>query len=130
MNIVIGYDGTNESKDALNLTKIHAKAFNAKVFAVASLMGGKETHPSDIESSEQDLAYAQKFFEADSIPCEKHLLIRGMSPGEDLVQFAEDNRADEIIIGVRKRSKVGKLLFGSTAQYVILNSPCPVVTVR
>lgn len=130
MNIVIGYDGTHESKDALNVTKFHAKAFNAKVFAVASLMGGKETLPSDIETFEQDLEYAQKFFEADSIPCEKHLLIRGMSPGEDLVQFAEDNRADEIIIGVRKRSKVGKLLFGSTAQYVILNSPCPVVTVR
>ncbi|OQX26541.1 MAG: universal stress protein UspA [Desulfobacteraceae bacterium IS3] len=130
MNIVIGYDGTNESKNALNLAKFHAKSFNAKVFAVASLTGGKETLPADIETAEQDLEYAQGVFEAESISCEKHLLIRGMSPGEDLVQFAEDSRADEIIIGVRKRSKVGKLLFGSTAQYVILNSPCPVVTVR
>jgi nucleotide-binding universal stress UspA family protein len=37
---------------------------------------------------------------------------------------------EEIIIGVRRRSKVGKLLFGSTAQYVILKAPCPVVSVR
>ena len=39
-------------------------------------------------------------------------------------------QVEEIIIGVRRRSKVGKLLFGSTAQYVILNAPCPVVSVK
>jgi len=37
---------------------------------------------------------------------------------------------DEIIVGVKRRSKVGKLLMGSTAQYVILQAPCPVVTVK
>ncbi|MGW8186758.1 MAG: universal stress protein, partial [Desulfobacterales bacterium] len=57
-------------------------------------------------------------------------LVRGLSPGEDLVQFAKENRIDEIIIGVRRRSKVGKLVFGSTAQFVILNAPCPVVSVK
>ena len=38
--------------------------------------------------------------------------------------------SDEIIIGLQRKSKVGKLLFGSTAQYIIMNAPCPVVTVR
>ena len=53
-----------------------------------------------------------------------------MEPGEDIVGFAKDNGADEIIIGVKSRSKVGKLLFGSTAQAVILQAHCPVVTVK
>jgi nucleotide-binding universal stress UspA family protein len=57
-------------------------------------------------------------------------LIRGHSPGEELVQFAEDNQINEIIVGVRRRSKVGKLLMGSTAQHVILNAPCPVVSIK
>jgi nucleotide-binding universal stress UspA family protein len=57
-------------------------------------------------------------------------LIRGREPGEDLVEFAAEHQAAEIIIGIRRRSKVGKLLFGSTAQFVILNAPCPVVTVK
>jgi nucleotide-binding universal stress UspA family protein len=53
-----------------------------------------------------------------------------LQAGEDLVMLAEENKVDEIIIGVRRRSKVGKLLFGSTAQYVILNASCPVVSVK
>jgi nucleotide-binding universal stress UspA family protein len=53
-----------------------------------------------------------------------------LEPGEDLVQFAEENAIDLIIIGIQKRSKMGKLLFGSNAQYVILNAACPVLTVK
>ena len=56
--------------------------------------------------------------------------MRGLEAGEDLVQIAEEKKVDEIIIGVRRRSKVGKLIFGSTAQYVILNAPSPVVAVK
>jgi nucleotide-binding universal stress UspA family protein len=40
------------------------------------------------------------------------------------------HKIDEIVIAVKKRSKAGKWLFGSTAQYVIFNAPCPVVSVK
>jgi nucleotide-binding universal stress UspA family protein len=58
------------------------------------------------------------------------LLNSKKSAGEQLVDFAERNNVDEIIIGVGRRSKVGKALFGSTAQHIILNAPCPVVTIK
>ena len=64
------------------------------------------------------------------IPYETHLLISGRQSGEDLVKFAEQNKIDEIVIGIRRRSKAGKLLFGSTGQYVILNAHCPLVSIK
>ena len=57
-------------------------------------------------------------------------MIRGLSPGEDLIEFANENKIDQIVVGVKRRSKVGKLLMGSTAQYVILQAECPVITVK
>ena len=64
------------------------------------------------------------------LACESLLSIRGLEPGVDLVKIAREQDVGEIIVGVKRRSKVGKLLFGSTAQYVILNAPCPVATVK
>jgi nucleotide-binding universal stress UspA family protein len=56
--------------------------------------------------------------------------VTDLTSGEQLVKFAEDEKIDQIFLGIIKKSKVGKFLFGSTAQYVILNAPCPVVTVQ
>ncbi len=128
--IVVGYDGTNTAKAALALAKEHAKAFEATVYVVGSLIGGDDSSVDDIKSAEEDMEYAKAFFEQDEIPCETHLLIRGLVPGEDIVQFSKEISADEIVVGVRRRSKVGKLMFGSTAQFVILEASCPVVSVK
>jgi nucleotide-binding universal stress UspA family protein len=57
-------------------------------------------------------------------------VINDLETGETLVQFAEDHTIDEAVVGVRKTSKVGKLVFGSTAQYLILEAQCPVATVK
>jgi nucleotide-binding universal stress UspA family protein len=114
----------------LALAKKHAKAFNAQVLVVVSLTGGSVTHATEVEHANEDLEFAQKMFEDDGIPCETKLLVRGMTPGEDLVSYASENEVDEIFIGIKRRSKVGKLLFGSNAQYIIIKAPCPVVTVK
>ncbi|MFD1513340.1 universal stress protein [Halomarina rubra] len=50
--------------------------------------------------------------------------------GETIVELAERLDADLVIVGGRKRSPTGKAVFGSTAQEVILNAPCPVTFVR
>ncbi len=130
MKILVGYDGSNSGKDALGLAAKHAKAFSAEVEVVASLQGGTPTEAVEVRHAKEDLEYAKNFFEKENIPCNTSMLVRGLTPGEDLVQFAKENGIDEIIIGVKRRSKVGKLLFGSNAQYIILNSPCPVATIK
>ena len=130
MKILVGYDGTNSAKEALNLAKSHAKVFGASVEVVTSMQKGTESERKIIEQAERGLEYAKSLLEDAGIACNTHLLIRGMSPGEDLVEFANENQIDQIVVGVKRRSKVGKLLMGSTAQYVILQAACPVITVK
>ena len=50
--------------------------------------------------------------------------------GEAVVALAEDVEADLVVVGGRKRSPAGKAVFGSTAQEILLESPCPVTFVR
>lgn len=130
MKILVGYDGSNSAKDALSLAKKHAAAFGAEVIIVTSLTGGSVTHAVEVEHATEDLEAAKKMLDEANIPCQTKLLVRGMTPGEDLVDFAAEKGIDEIVIGIKRRSKVGKLLFGSNAQYIIIKAPCPVVTVK
>lgn len=50
--------------------------------------------------------------------------------GESIVRLAEDVDADRVLVGGRRRSPAGKAVFGSTAQEVMLSSPCPVTFVQ
>ena len=129
MNILVGYDTSNVAKEAVELSLTHARAFEAKVFLVHSMKGGPEVPRRDFENAELELKRANTVYGENGITSESRLLVRDLSPGEDLVQFARENNINEIIMGVKRRSKVGKMLFGSNAQYIILNAPCPVVTV-
>jgi nucleotide-binding universal stress UspA family protein len=130
MKILVGYEDSRVAEAALNLAIKHAKAFGAEIIIVTSLEQDAELTKEDIDKAESKLEKIKKSFSADNIPCEIHAVVSYQSPGEDLVDLAKDYNVDEIIIGVRRRSKVGKLVFGSTAQYVILEAPCPVLSVK
>ena len=130
MKILVGYDGSRTAKDAVKLAELHATAFQATVHVVTSMVTGTKNQQDEINAAESGLKWAKEVLGNRDIACEKHLLIRGVTAGEDLVMFARDNKIDEIIIGVKRRSRVGKLLLGSTSQYVILNAHCPVVTIK
>jgi len=130
MKILVGYDRTGEAGRALELAVRHAKVFGAKVVVLTSRSTGSDEELPDIGRDEALLENAKKMLEEAGVECETHLMIRGKTPAEDLIDFAEDNGVDEIIVGIAKKSRVGKLIFGSNAQYVILHAPCPVVTVQ
>ena len=57
-------------------------------------------------------------------------LVRGMDPAEDLISVAEEVSADFVVIGLRRRTPVGKLILGSNAQRVLLDATCPVLAVK
>ena len=50
-------------------------------------------------------------------------------PSQRVLEYADDVDADYVVVGGRKRSSVGKVLFGSVTQSILLNAECPVVTV-
>lgn len=130
MKIVVAYNGTSAAKNALKLALSRAKVYDATLLIITSLEGGDKETQEDYDTARDHLGWAESRCREESVPCETHLLIRGLSPGEDIVQFVLENNADEIIIGVRMRSRVGKLLLGSVAQHVILRAHCPVTTVK
>jgi nucleotide-binding universal stress UspA family protein len=84
----------------------------------------------DIGMTKGELEYSRTPFNIEDIPCGTHVVVNYLTLGEDLVRFAADNSIDGIFIGIKKRSKVGKLAFGYTAQYVIMEAPCQVVAVK
>ncbi len=130
MKFLVGYTGSEESNAALFLARTYAEKFEASVLVITSMGGGRGEKPEKIGKAGQDLAFAEQFLKEKGIVCETHQLARGMSPGEDLVCFAEENGIDQIFIGVEKVSRTQKIIVGSNAQYIILKAPCPVVTVR
>lgn len=130
MNFVVGYDESSGSEKALALAARYAAIFGARVHVVTSIVGGREVSQETIDHAEDALEKAKQRLVGQGIPCESTLLARGLAPGEDIVEFARELGAEQILIGVTRTSKVGKLLFGSNAQHIILNAPCPVVTVR
>ena len=130
MKILVGYDGSHRSENALALALDHAKTLKAVVVMVTSLQQSPALQKIDIEKAQSELEYLRTPFNVAGIDCETHVSASYRTPGEDLVHFARENRIDCIFIGLKKKSKVGKFVFGSTAQYVILEAPCPVISVK
>lgn len=131
MNILVCYDGSEAGKRALDLAISQAKAFDGKLLAATALEGDPQKQLHNLEHAEQTLDYARVTLTAEGRHCETKLLTaKNLSAGEHLVLFAEESQADLMIIGIKKRSKVGKLLTGSNAQHIILNASCPVISVK
>jgi nucleotide-binding universal stress UspA family protein len=130
MKILVAYDGSKVTKEALQVAIKHAGAFKGSILLVHSMVGGPEIPRKEFEEAEKELQQQEIILKGDGLSCETLLSVRGLEAGEDMVRIATEKKVDEIIIGLQRKSKVGKLLFGSTAQFIIMNAPCPVVTIR
>jgi len=130
MKILVAYNGTNVSKSALKLARDYAQIFNADVVVLNSSEGGSHETAKEIMAIQESMSFAKQFMAEKNIACQTHQMARGLSPGEDIVQFAAEHDIDQIYVGIQKRSRVQKIIMGSTAQYVILKAKCPVITVN
>jgi nucleotide-binding universal stress UspA family protein len=130
MKFLVAYNGTKESEAALQVAQTHAGIFNAKLVVVSSSEGGKGEKIEDINKIKQDLERIQQDISNDGLECEVEQLARGLTPGEDIVLYAAENDIDQIYVGIRKKSRTSKLILGSTAQFIILKSKCPVTSVK
>ncbi len=129
MKILIAYDKNVSTSKVLDEALLRAKKLGAHVYLARTC--ASDTKRLTIKQLELQLEEVGKeVFEENGVECETHVLIRGLTPGEDIVGYAKEKQVDEIIIGIKKRSKVGKLVFGSTAQYIILEAHCPVLSVK
>ena len=130
MKVLVGYNGSTEAVAAVELAAEYAKTFGGEVVLMTSTEGGGRESADDINEAQSRLNAAQADMEENQTPCEVVQTARGISPGEDIVQYAKENTVDLIVVGIEKKSRTRKLLLGSTAQFVILRAPCPVLTVK
>jgi nucleotide-binding universal stress UspA family protein len=130
MKFLVSYNGTKEAEAALDVAKSHAKIFNAQLIVVSSSEGGKGEKLEDITKIKTDLEGIQKSLADEGIDCQVEQLARGLTPGEDIVLYADENDIDQIYVGIRKKSRTSKLILGSTAQFIILKATCPVTSVK
>jgi len=131
MKFMVCYDGSPRAKETLRVAQNHAKVWNAKLEVVNAMERIEPLKHTRVKMMEEKLANEVKdILGGDDPPYDVQLLLTDLNAGEQLVMFAEEDKIDQIFIGIIKKSKVGKLFFGSTAQYVILHASCPVVTVR
>ena len=129
MKILVAYDEKTSFERVLDHALRRAKRFNAFVYLIRTCSAERSAREiAEITFKLTELRRAR--FKSEGVESESHVLIRGLTPGEDIVQFAREKNVDEIIIGIKKKSKVGKALFGSTAQFVILEAPCPVLSIK
>lgn len=128
--IVVGYVPKPEGKAALRRAAEEARLRQLKLVVVNSHRGGREFDREDALESESQLDEVKHELRDSGIEHEVRQLVRGLDPAEDLVNVAKEVDAEFIVIGLRRRSPVGKLILGSNAQRVLLDAPCPVLAVK
>jgi nucleotide-binding universal stress UspA family protein len=124
--IVVGYDDTDQAKDALALGRQLADATGAAliaagVVAIGSMWAGVDAHLGDA-----DAQFARKLEEAADAAGARPELVPSSSPAQGLHELAETIGADLIVVGSASRTNLAGSLAGTTAVGLLNGSPCAV----
>jgi nucleotide-binding universal stress UspA family protein len=128
--IVVGYVPKPEGRAAIHRAAAEAKLRGSRMIVVNSAKDGREFDSAEAVRLEQAMNNVREELEASGLGFEMRQFVRGMDVAEDLIAVAEETGAEMIVIGLRRRSPVGKLILGSNAQTILLDAPCPVLAVK
>ncbi|GAB2878642.1 universal stress protein [Nocardioides pacificus] len=128
--VVVGYVPKPEGEAALDRAISEAQLRGLKLVVVNSHRGGHDFDREAAQEVETELESVRTRLDASGVEYDVRQLVRGFEPAEDLISIAEANEAQLIVIGLRRRSPIGKLILGSNAQRVLLDSHCPVLAVK
>jgi nucleotide-binding universal stress UspA family protein len=130
--IVVGYDGSDHSKKALEIAVDLAKRYGAEIIVITVVDIASSTDPSVIKIAEdaagQISSEASEKLSKEGI--EHSSIIRHGDPGVEIVEAAEENKADLIVVGSRGLSTLRRLILGSVSRKVINKSKIPVLVVK
>lgn len=119
--IVVGYVAKREGEAALTAALDEARLRGARVVLV---------HATRADEPDEAVAGAREVLAGSGVEHEVRVSTGAFDPAEDLLAVAEEVSADLIVIGLRRRTPVGKLLLGSNAQRILLDAQAPVLAVK
>ena len=131
MRIAVYFEESATSLKAFNMAEAYARQVGAELFALSTITREDPIKHSTLLELEADLeAKVKKNRKEPDINCECRLLVDIEDAGEQIVKFVERKKIDWLYIGTPKKSKMAKLIVGSTSLHVILNATCPVITIN
>lgn len=130
MSIVVGFVPTPEGQAALERAVEEARLRSARLTVVHSSEGGSSETDEAVGANREELERVAGRLAASGVEYEVRDLARGRTPASDLIAVAKETGADLIVIGLRRRSPVGKLLLGSDSQQILLQAHCAVLAVK
>jgi nucleotide-binding universal stress UspA family protein len=130
MRIVVGFLRSPEGRAALQRAIEEARLREAELLVVHSARGGQRDDIDEVRRYREEFERLEAQLQDAGVSYQLKELVRGNAPAEDLLQVARDEDADLIVLGLRRRSPVGKLVMGSNAQDVLLNADCAVLAVK
>lgn len=128
MTVVIGYVPGPRGAAALAHGLREARLREARVVVVNSSRG--ESLVDDRFVQGKALEDLREQLKVSGAAFEIRQPVRGRDVAEEIVDVVEEVGADLVVIGLRRRTAVGKFLLGSAAQRLLLEVPCPVLAVK
>ena len=131
MTVLVGYVESPEGRAALDRGLEEARLRDLPIEIVHAARAGLRTDPTEqIVEYKTKMEQLDEWLQKEGIEGRARQEIRPSEPADALLEVANEIPASLIVIGIRRRSPVGKLVMGSWAQHVLLGADCPVLAIK